>query len=244
MCFHASAKTNQQQLEKRFNSKLKKGTEIVPHYHINGFNHPLIPVIGVNEPNVIQTFYWGLIPFFANDLIDAKKRMNQTLNARGETVFTLPSFRDSIITKRCMVLVDGFYEWRDVAGKKYPYYIHLNDLDAFAFGGIYNDWVNKETGEIINTVSIITTEANPLMAKIHNSKMRMPLILPKELEREWINPNLKPEEISDLIKPFDENKMDAYTISKLITNRTENPDKKEVQLPFEYPELAMLDLFL
>jgi putative SOS response-associated peptidase YedK len=241
MCFHTSAKKNQQELEKRFNAKVKSGTEIKPHYHINGFNHTPLPVITEKEPNEIQSFYWGLIPVFAKDISDAKTRMNQTLNARCETVFTLPSFRGSIKSKRCLVLVDGFYEWRDLAGKKYPYYIHLKDNDAFAFGGIYNDWVNKETGEIINTVSIITTEANPLMAKIHNSKLRMPLILPKEKERDWINPNLKHEEISDLMKPFDENQMEAYTISKLITSRAENPDIEEVQAPFEYPEMAMFD---
>lgn len=241
MCYHISAKKNRQELEKRFNAKVNSGNEIIPHYLINGFNHTQLPVITDKEPNEIQTYYWGLIPVFAKDMADAKTRMNQTLIAKCETVFNLPSYRSSIKSKRCIVLVDGFYEWRHVAGEKYPYYIHLKGNDAFALGGIYNDWINKETGEIINTVSIITTEANPLMAKIHNSKMRMPFILPKETEREWINPDLKPDEITNMMKPFDDKQMEAYTISKLITSRTENPDKEEVQKPYEYPELAMFD---
>ena len=113
--------------------------------------------------------------------------------------------------------------------------------EPFAFGGIYNDWVNKDTGEIINTFSIITTEANPLLAKIHNVKLRMPLILPKEVEKDWLNQNLVEKEIQELMKPLEETQLSAHTISKLITNRNENPDKEEIQHHFEYPELAMFD---
>lgn len=140
-----------------------------------------------------------------------------------------------------MVLVDGFYEWRTIGKQKYPYYIHTKDNEPFAFSGIYNDWVNKDNGEIINTFSIITTEANPLMAKIHNVKLCMPLILPKEIEQDWLNPNLNENQIKELMKPLDENRLEAHTISKLITNRNDNPDKIEVQIPSEYPELAMFD---
>ena len=237
MCFHLSAKSNKELLEKRFNAKAKPILELVPHYYINGFNHSQLPVITAQEPDTIQTFYWGLIPPFAKDTAEAKVRMNQTLNARSETVFTLPSFRNSIKQKRCIILADGFYEWRAAAGRKYPYFIHLTNQAPFALGGIYNDWVNKESGEIIYTFSIITTVANPLMEKIHNSKKRMPLILSEKEEKRWIDPNLNSDEITEMMKPFDEKQMAAYTISKMITDKSINPDREEVQKYFEYPEL-------
>lgn len=241
MCYNISAKTLKEQLEKRFKAKVSDSTNVSPHYYLSGFNHPKIPVISSIQPDVIQTFHWGLVPSFCQTIKDAKDMMTKTLNAKSETVFSLPSFKNSIRQKRCMVLVDGFYEWRTIGKQKYPYFIHTKDNEPFVFGGIYNDWVNKETGEIINTFSIITTEANPLMAKIHNVKLRMPLILPKEIETDWLNPDLSDAQISDLMKPLDENLLEAHTISKLITNRNENPDKIEVQAPFEYPELAMFD---
>jgi putative SOS response-associated peptidase YedK len=242
MCYNISAKTPAKELENRFKAKVADNESISPHFYLSGFNHPKTPVISSIQPDVIQTFYWGLVPSFCQTMKDAKDMMTKTLNAKSETIFALPSFKNSIPKKRCLVLVDGFYEWRTIGKQKYPYYIHTKDNEPFAFGGIYNDWVNKETGEIISTFSIITTEANPLLAKIHNVKLRMPLILPKEVEKEWLNPNLKPKEITELMKPLDENLLEAHTISKLITNRNDNPDKKEVQIPFEYPELAMYDM--
>ncbi len=242
MCYNISAKKESQELEKRFKVKVVEGVNVTPHFYLSGFNHPKTPVISSIKPDVIQTFHWGLIPSFCQTIKDAKDMMTKTLNAKSETVFSLPSFKNSIREKRCMVLVDGFYEWRTIGKQKYPYYIHTKDNEPFAFGGIYNDWVNKETGEIINTFSIITTEANTLMAKIHNVKLRMPLILTREIEQDWLNPNLNENQINELMKPLDEGRLEAHTISKLITNRNENPDKIEVQAPFEYPELAMFDL--
>jgi putative SOS response-associated peptidase YedK len=239
MCYNISAKKTPQELEKRFDATVANGETISPHYYVSGFNHFKTPVIASVEPNAIHSYHWGLIPAFCKDIKGAKDMMIKTLNAKSETIFALPSFKNSIRQKRCMVLVDGFYEWRTIGKLKYPYFIQLKNKEAFAFGGIYNDWVNKDTGEIINTFSIITTEANPLLAKIHNVKLRMPLILPKEIERDWLNPNLSENEIIELMKPFDENEMEAHTISKLLTNRNENPDKSEVQEPFEYPELAL-----
>lgn len=242
MCYNISVKKSPEELEKRFKAKVAKGESISSHYYLTGFSHPKTPVISSVDPNVIDSFHWGLIPAFCKTVKDAKDMMVKTLNARSETVFALPSFKNSIRQKRCLVLVDGFYEWRTIGKQKYPYFIHTKDNEPFAFGGIYNDWVNTETGEIINTFSIITTEANPLMAKIHNVKLRMPLILPKEVEQDWLNPNLNENQINELMTPLDENQLEAHTISKLITNRNDNPDKIEVQSPFEYPELAMYDM--
>ncbi len=85
---------------------------------------------------------------------------------------------------------------------KYPHFIYLKNKEPFAMGGIYSDWVNKETGEIIKTFPIITTEANPIMADIHNTKKRMPLIIDRNKEKKWINPYLSETEIKYIIKAF------------------------------------------
>ena len=124
--------------------------------------------------------------------------------------------------------------------KKYPYYIQLKQQDTFAFGGIYGSWVNTETGEIQSTCAVITTAANPLMEMIHNVKKRMPLIFDKDSMLDWIKPKLEQEEIRSLMKPFDENKMMAHTISKLISSKTDNPNVPEVKQEFLYPELNVL----
>ena len=133
---------------------------------------------------MIQPFTWGLIPFWSKD----NTIQQYTLNAKIETLAEKPSFKHSI-NKRCLVIADGFYEWQwlDPKGKnKQKYIITLPDNGLFAFGGIWSEWVNKATGEIINTYSIVTTQANELMCEIHNSKKRMPVILTPEFEQAWL----------------------------------------------------------
>jgi putative SOS response-associated peptidase YedK len=241
MCYNVSTKKVGKLSEKQF--KAKSDPAILPggSYYLSGFSNPLVPVISNLNPSLITEFNWGLIPDFCKTEMDAKDMQSKTLNAKCETVLTLPSFKSSIREKRCLILVDGFYEWRTIGKQKYPYFIKYKDNDVFAMGGIFNDWVNKQTGEQTKTFSIITTPANDVMAKIHNTKLRMPFILPKGLEHDWLNVNLSENEIVDLMKPLADGELEAHTISKLITNKNKNPDTAEVQLEFEYPELAFMD---
>jgi putative SOS response-associated peptidase YedK len=241
MCYNVSTKKVSKETEKQFKAKIDPAVTVPSNYYVSGFTQPLVPVISTLNPELITAFNWGLIPDFCKTDLDAKDMQLKTLNAKSETVFTLPSFKNSIREKRCLVIVDGFYEWRTIGKQKYPYFIHYKDSEVFAMGGIFNDWVNKQTGEQTKTFSIITTPANELMGKIHNAKMRMPFILPKGTERDWLNLNLKDNEIVDLMKPIAEGELEAHTISKLITNKNKNPDTAEVQLAFEYPELAFID---
>jgi putative SOS response-associated peptidase YedK len=206
-------------------------------YRLSGFSFAKVPVLTSEDPDKVQAFNWGLIPKWSKDEEQANELKIHTLNARSETVFEKPSFRSSISKKRCLLFVKGFHEWREFNKKKYPYYIHLKDQEVFTLGGIYESWVNKETGELFNTTSIITTEANPLMEKIHNSKKRMPLILTGDAMQQWIDPTINKERITDLMRPFDEKKMLAYTISKLITSRKEDPNQEKVKKEFVYEDL-------
>lgn len=184
MCFHSKQTKLALEVESRFKAKIDKLSEFKPQAHINGFDYPKTPIITDEAPEIITHYNWGLIPEWAKD--DEIRRY--TLNAKIETLSEKPSFRNSV-NKRCLVIANGFYEWQwlDTKGKnKQKYEIALPNEELFAFAGIYSHWVNTNTGEIINTYSIITTEANPLMAEIHNTKKRMPVILKREDEQKWL----------------------------------------------------------
>lgn len=185
MCFHSKQTKLALEVENRFKAKIDRPNEFKRQEHINGFDFPKTPVIIDEQPEVITHFNWGLIPSWAKDE-DIRKF---TLNAKIETLDEKPSFRNSV-NKRCLVIANGFYEWQwlDSKGKnKQKYEIGIGNDDLFAFAGIYSEWVNQTTGEIVNSYAIVTTEANPLMAEIHNIKKRMPVILKKEDEANWLN---------------------------------------------------------
>lgn len=204
------------------------------YFFVSGFTHPQLPVVCHDR---IDLFSWGLIPQWVKDEQQAKEISNKTLNAVGETVFEKPSFRKSILTKRCLLGVSGFFEWRDFNKKKYPYYIRVNGEEIFSLGCIYETWLNKNTGELVNTFSIVTTPANPLMEKIHNLKKRMPLIVDRENEKKWVSPGIKIEEIKNLIAPFNENKMHAYTVSDMVNSARNKRNVEEAIKKEEYTEL-------
>ena len=241
MCYNVSTKKISKETEKQFKAKIDPAITLPSHYYISGFTNSLLPVLSSMQPELITTHHWGLIPDFCKTEKEAKELQYKTLNAKSETVFKLPSFKNSIREKRCLILVDGFYEWRTIGKQKYPYFIQYKDHEVFALGGIFNEWVNKENGKQTKTCSIITTPANKLMSKIHNEKLRMPFILPKGLEHEWLNKNLNENEITELMKPLPDGELEAHTISKFITNKNKNQDSSEVQIAFEYPELEFID---
>jgi putative SOS response-associated peptidase YedK len=242
MCFFYALSQSAQRLKKRYQLKFEFEFELQqeldePKYYVSGFEFPKMPVITNDKPDMMQVYTWGLVPSWVKSPTQAAEIRANTLNARNDTVFEKPSFRSAILKRRCLVPADGFYEWQTLGGKKYPYLIYLKDKDIFSFAGIWEEWTDHSTGEILRTFSILTTEANPLMEKIHNTKKRMPVILPREKEMDWIKNDIGQEDIHLLTKPLDEGLMEAYTISKLITSRTENRNVAGIQELFDYPEL-------
>lgn len=184
MCFHSQQSQSAQTLEHRFNAKFENSSLFKPGIY-NGFEFPHTPVITNTESHKIQLFQWGLIPFWAKD--DSIKKF--TLNARIETIAEKPAFRNAV-SNRCLILADGFFEWQwlDAKGKrKQKYLLTIPQNEPFAFAGIYSQWTDKQTGEQILSYSILTTQANELMSKIHNSKKRMPVIVAPENELPWLN---------------------------------------------------------
>lgn len=214
MCFHNSMSAKAMKLAARYGRK-SDVIEIVQdiineQYHVNAFNFPEYPVITTSDE--VQVFHWGLIPFWVKTEKDASEIRKMTLNAKAETIFDKPSFREPVRQHRCLIPSTGYFEWRHEEDRKIPYFIFLRDEDIFSMAGIYDIWKDHVTGEEYTTFSIITTTANPLTAYIHNTRKRMPVILSEKDEEKWLKPELTQSDIKNLLKPFDAAKMDAYQI--------------------------------
>jgi putative SOS response-associated peptidase YedK len=242
MCYNVSLIRKRGYLEKRFDARFAEPELYRPIYHASAFTTPMWPVICDKDAGEIRFLQWGLIPSWVKDEASAEKLRFKTFNARSETIFEKPSFRGVILKKRCLILVDGFFEWHEHKGRKYPHYIRLTSGEAFALAGIWDSWLNRATGEILSTFSIITTEANPLLEKIHNTKKRMPVVLPSDKEKAWLEADLERDEIASLLVPLDERAMEAWPVSKLITTRGADKNVPDVIERFDYDELDTADL--
>ena len=243
MCYNYSLALykNQQEFERIFGATFMENDSLDRTYYVNSFTLPQMPVITNEDPKHFQFFTWGLIPFWVKKEDDSNKIRTQTMNARAETLFDKPSFRNSVRNKRCLIPADGFFEWRYILGKNYPYYIHLKKNQLFAFAGLWDNWVNPNTDEIIRTYSIITCEPNNLLKKIHNKKKRMPVILHRNRQQKWIDNNLDKDEIISFLVPYPDEEMEAYTISRLVTSKEKERNVQEVFKPHIYPELKGLE---
>ncbi len=184
MCYFVSSKLTNSDIKKVFNAEYQ-GPDYKGSTFINGFAFPQLPVITDEKPHIAVLGDWGLVPPWSRD----ENIRKMTLNARAETITEKPAFKASV-SQRCLILVNGFYEWKwlDPAGKKKQrYYIELNnDHQPFAIAGIYNRWQNSETGQDLLSFSLLTTKANELMAEIHNTKHRMPLALAPSVHKSWL----------------------------------------------------------
>ncbi len=217
--------------------------QVGPVYHASGFDHPLVPVITTPEKQ-IELYAWGLIPHWAKSPADAVKLSNQTINARAETMFEKPAFREPARSQRCLVLADGFFEHHHKSGKTFPYHIRLKNDEPITLAGLWDEWVDRSLGLVRRTYTIVTTRANPLMARIHNNPKaeegpRMPVILPRALEMEWLKPiNIKADQelLQELAQPYPETEFETFTVRRL-RGKEAIGNKPEALEPFRYAEL-------
>lgn len=164
-----------------------------------------------DETTHLDLLRWGLIPSWAKEESIGSKM----INARAETLAEKPSFKRLLHSKRCLLVADGFYEWKKEQGGKTPMYITLQDKEPFAFAGLWDTWRDAD-GQQIRTCTIITTEANELVAPIHN---RMPVILPRNAQEEWLDPSLHDDRILlPLLAPYPAEEMSARPVSRLVNN--------------------------
>ena len=217
MCGRFSFAVIAEMIEDHFHIRVDTNT-YKPRY--NCAPSQILSVISNKKPDELSFYRWGLIPFWAKD----KSIGNKLINAKAETIDQKASFKNSFKRKRCLVLSDGFYEWKKINSKeKVPYRIVMNDGSPFAMAGIWDSW-KDESGEIIDSFAIITTEQNEVMKNIHN---RMPVILKPGNEREWLEEQ-NPETLKALLKPIDSEFLTAYKVSKLVNSPAN--DRPEVAM--------------
>ena len=226
-----------EELRKRW--KKLAGDDEPDVFHASGYQHPKLAVFESEGGKIqIDQQTWGLIPHWVKDEQSAKEIWNRTLNARGETIFEKPSFRDASKSNRVIIPLDGFFEHHHKHGKAFPYFIQSTNKERLLVGGISSDWLNKVTGEIMRTFSIVTTKGNELMSEIHNNpklkEPRMPLILNEKGIEQWLNGNQ--EDATELIRPNAEVELEAHTVSRL-RGKDYKGNVPEVQEEFNYEEL-------
>jgi putative SOS response-associated peptidase YedK len=177
----------------------------------------------VNEggQNRLSLCHWGFVPSWCKELNEGYKM----INARAETVAEKPSFREAFSKHRCLVVADGFYEWKNEGGKKRPFYIHRRDRQPFGMAGLYNLWTSPEGAQVC-TSTIITTDANEVLAPIHD---RMPVILPMDDTSRWLDPAVhEKERLLPVLKPCPDKDLELYEVSTKV-NSPKNDSKENLQ---------------
>lgn len=202
MCGRTALFAPQSYLEDRFDAEASE--PIVPRYNIAPQDD--LAVVKNTARDTIDQIRWGLIPFWADE------PGSGMINARAETVDEKPSFKNAYESRRCLVLSNGFYEWDGSRGSKQPYYLYRPDNDVFAMAGIWETW--SENGEEIESVAIITTEANETVSSIHD---RMPVILEEEEESEWIAES-PPDNPESLLDPLPADQLTSHKVSPEVNN--------------------------
>ncbi|MFM1933054.1 MAG: hypothetical protein RL226_2357 [Bacteroidota bacterium] len=214
-------------IEKRFNVKTARPDQYVVNTNIS--HGTLAPVIASNLPGEVQFMQFGFTPNWAQKqfyMINARAEGDhnsaddpQYTGAMG--IINKPMFRQSIRSKRCLVIADAFIEGPKKEKLDKPYLVHLRNKERpFALAGIWDEWVNKETGAVVHSFAIITTVANDLMLRIGHH--RSPVILKREQEQDWINPELALSDVTSMLLPHDAGKMNAYPIGSAIKNPRNN----------------------
>jgi len=234
MCFTVNVNLIKEELENRYGATLIDPDKYRPSYYYHAFGIPSLPAICSGEPSKIQLLKWGLIPAWTKGIDQANIIRYKTFNARSESIETKKSFSSSFRSKRCLIPVKGFFEWQHIGNEKIPWYIYHSENEIISLAGIYDDWVENNTGEVLTTFSIVTTDANDLMANIHNSGKRMPVVLSKSSETLWIDLSISQEAALGLLTPCPSDILKAHTISPLINSRSSDRNTPDVIKPFNY----------
>jgi putative SOS response-associated peptidase YedK len=211
-----------------------------PLFAVSGFDHPSIPIL-INHGGIHwQTMHWGLIPLWCKDWNAALEMSNMTLNARAETLFEKPAFKHAASTRRGLLPITGFYEYKHVKGKKFPFFIDWNDEEVRWLACVCDEWKDQERGDVVLTFSIVTTKGNALMAGIHNNpeleEPRMPVILEGDDLLKWMSSDTSMEELKQLLKPCDDSDMKAHTV-KPLRGKFSPGNTPEAFKPHVYAEL-------
>lgn len=206
MCARYTLTRAEKEIEKLFQVQVKDGFE--PNYNLAPTQEGL--VITADEPGIAQKMHFGLVPHWAEDT----KLNISTLNAKSEDVLEKKTYRPLVQHhKTCLVLADGFYEWDKKSGKSIPYRFVLKDRPLFAFAGLWSQWKSRDGAIVYRSFTIMTTAANETVAKVHDPKNRMPVILDKYTEPFWLSKDISTADLLSLCLPYPDEKMEAYRVS-------------------------------
>jgi putative SOS response-associated peptidase YedK len=223
MCGRTTLKITPGDLEKTFGFPVPAAYR--PSYNIA----PTQEVLALSESRgerAMRLYRWGLIPYWAKE----PSIGNRMINARAETVPAKPGFREAFARRRCLVIVDGYYEWMRGPGAKRPHRVHRPDDGPFTLAGLWDRWGDGE--RVIESCAIITTAANEHLAALHD---RMPLVIRPEDRELWLSRETAEAELPFLLKPYTGDDLEMYEVSTLV-NRPEN-DSEECILPIDQVEL-------
>jgi putative SOS response-associated peptidase YedK len=216
--------------DRRFREKFADPEQLAlrPRYNIAPSQDG--PVVFAEGEAQLRMMRWGLIPSWSRDMSVG----NKLVNARGESVAERPSFRESFLRRRCLVLADGFYEWRKLGRTRWPVRIRLKTDGTFAMAGLWDRWTAPD-GELIESFCIITTSANSLLASVHD---RMPVILREEDYARWLDPGMSaPEQLLPLLRPYPPEEMELYPVNPIV-NKPDNDGPECIQRWDESPQTS------
>jgi putative SOS response-associated peptidase YedK len=200
-----------------FNLVPSAPVEVVARYNVAPSQ--TVPVVRADAEGqrTLAMLKWGFVPSWSKDGKIAP------INAMSETVTEKPMFRGALKKRRCLIAADGFYEWQKTGKHKQPLHFHLRTRGPFGFAGIWETWRGPAEGEVLESVAILTTEANELVKPAHN---RMPVILKPEYFRQWLDPaEQDPAELTPLLRPYSAEEMEATPVSDYVNNaRHEGPE--------------------
>jgi putative SOS response-associated peptidase YedK len=215
MCGRYSLITELNDLQGRFNFEAQ---ELLYRPRYNLAPTELVLTVWNNGHNVGEFMHWGLIPFWAKD----PKIGSRMINARGETVAEKPAFRRALRKRRCLVVADGFYEWKKEGKLRTPMYIRSRTGEPFAMAGLWEIW-KAPSDEYVHSCTVVTTTANSLMEDIHD---RMPVILPREAEETWLDTGIEDTKVlTDLLIPYPAEDLESYAVSNLVNSpKNDSPE--------------------
>jgi putative SOS response-associated peptidase YedK len=213
-----------------------------PMFHVSGFAHPLLPCFLHEDGPHFDLLRWGLIPHWVKDAVEAAQLSQRTLNARGATIFEKPAFR-AAARHRCLVMIDAFFEHQHQGRTTTPHLIRLRNDEPMALAGIRSRWTDPASGAELHTVSIVTTEANPLMATIHNrpggKEPRMPVIVPRDLDAVWLDPLSDVKDLLRVLQPYPEEALEAWPVRPL-TGKMASPNTAAAWEPLNPQDHGLL----
>lgn len=244
MCFHTSTTHKTKKLEEHFkvtlNNENLRPLFDKPNYHLNGFAHPNMLVIPQEKPDVLAPGVWGLVPSnkTSQEIKDYYKeavKYGSGLNAQSEKLFQHYLYRESAMTRRCVIPVDGFFEPHGHNKKKYPFFVRGKDQQPLGLAGIYS------VIDTYITFTILTKAASPLFERIHNTKKRQPVILEDAQAHDWLDVNLGQGDLKDIIQSeYPESNLETYTVSKDLFSPKVDSNVETIIDKVVYPELASL----